>query len=285
MTYDDIEANSLYDYVRLLAFKYYPDYLLPDMYDAELPALEEIAKIQQLEEEEPIVIGYSKGIDILEKIEAGKADLPFTREDYDNATSVLESLDAIGLDREKFWLALQFVYYWARERNSNCVPVEPSVQDRIRDLLDALKDSRTVLRIKRPGKKVYALEDVETRKVLVTMLIYGDAQYSRMNNPTYNGRSPLIMKPPRDLKLNWWMMDMYNAFKYLFDLFCTDKGMSTFKSSRRGLRNKDVLISRLIYLTRLTEDERFLDDADMLKLVKAECKRNPRPMMSSSFFN
>lgn len=285
MTYDDIEANSLYDYVRLLAFKYYPDYLLPDMYDAELPSLEEIANVQLHEEEEPIVIGYSKGIDILEKIEAGTAGIPFTREDYDNATSVLESLDAIGLDREKFWLALQFVYYWARERNTNCVPVEPSVQDRIRDLINALVDSRTILSIKRPGKRVYALEDEETRKVLVAMLTYGDAQYCRMNNPTYNGRSLLIMEPPKELKLDWWMMDMYNAFKELFTQFCTDKDMPSFSSSRRGLRNKDVLISRLIYLTRLTEDERFLDDADMLKLVKAECKRNPRPMMSSGFFN
>lgn len=283
MTYDEIQANSVYEYVRALAVKYYPDYDEPDVYDATLPAMDDIKNNQMDEEDEPDLIGYSKGIDILEMIEAGTADIPFTREDYDNATSVLESLDAIGLDREKFWLALQFVYYWARERNTNCVPVEPSVQDRIRDLLDALMDSRTVLSIKRPGKRAYALEDEVTKKVIIGMLAYGDAQYSRLQNPTYDGRNVLLKETPRELKQRWWMMDMYNAFKELFNQFCTDKDMPTFWSCRRGLRNKDVLISRLIYLTRLTEDERFLDDANMLKFVKAECKRNPRPMMSSVF--
>ncbi len=284
MTYDDINEKSVYEYVRALAARYYPDYDEPDVFSAQLPSLEDIGKMQ-MDEEEPALIGYSAGLDIIEKIEAGKADLPFTREDYDNATAVLESLDAIGLDREKFWLALQFIYYWARERNTNCVPVEPSVQDRIRDLIDALFDSRTRLRIKRPGKKIYDLEDEETRRFLLAMLTYGDAQYSRLRNPRYDGRTLLHKETPSDLKQKWWMMDMYNAFKELFNQFCTDKDMPTFWSSRRGLRNKDVLISRLIYLTRLTEDERYLDDASMLKFVKAECKRNPRPMMSPGLFN
>ena len=282
---DTIDSNSVYEYVRTLAARYYPDYNTPDFQPADLPDLDEIENISKEDDEEPALIGYSHGLDILEKIVAGETNFPFSREDYDNATAVLESLDAIGLDREKFWLALQFVYFRARERNTNCVPVMPSVHNRISDIISALKDNRTVISIKRPGKKVYAIEDPETRKFLIAMLSFGDAKYSSLKNPTYTGYTILTKEIPKELKQQWWMMDIYDALMFLFDKYCTDKNLPSFASSKRGLRNKTLLISRLIYLMRLTEDESFLDLPNALKLVKKKCDENPRPMMDSGWYN
>ena len=44
----------------------------------------------------------------------GKLDMskfPFTKEQFLENTSVIRSLQALGIDIEKFWVALLFVYY------------------------------------------------------------------------------------------------------------------------------------------------------------------------------
>lgn len=56
----------------------------------------------------------------------GKLDMskfPFTKEQFLENTSVIRSLQALGIDIEKFWVALLFVYYLTQKKTENVMAI------------------------------------------------------------------------------------------------------------------------------------------------------------------
>lgn len=289
--YTDQELlNKLYDddefeYVRFIAFQYYPDYLeTPMVLPVELPSIEEIDDVSD-EPEELTCIGIQQsGFVPFRDIQTGKKEFVFHRDDYDENEDIQLALTLIGLDKDKFWHVLLYIHYLAERWNTDCVPELPSVHEDIKDLIHALKEEKTLVTIKRRGKKPYSISNPVTLKCLVAFLEYGDGKYSATKIPTYTGRMICHLEMPKDVGLRWQIYDEYCMFKLLFDKYCTDKGRPRRIGGQKGKRDKDLLISRILYMTRLVEDERFLVDRSALHAIKLACSRERRPLMGSGIF-
>lgn len=283
--------NQLYDldkyeYVRYIAFHYYPDYLEePMVISADVPPIEEVEDVSA-EEAELTCIGITlSGFTIFRDIQTGKKEFIFDEEDYYGNVDIQQSLQLIGLDPEKFWHALLYIHYMAELENTDCVPLSPSVHEQVKELCLALNEEGTTVTIKRRGKAPFVIDDSAVKEFIVSFLQYGDERYVRLWHPTYTGRLVHHTADKEDVGLCWQIYDEYCAFKLLFDHFCTDKNLPSRVAGQKGSRNKDLLVSRIIYMTRLVEDERYLDSPNPLHSIKNKCSEMPRPRKDSGLFN
>ena len=274
-----------YEYVRYIAFHYYPDYLEePMVISADVPPIEEVGEVSA-EEAELTCIGITQsGFTIFRDIQTGKKEFIFDEEDYYGNVDIQQSLQLIGLDPEKFWHALLYIHYMAELENTDCVPLSPSVHEQVKELCSALDEEGTTVTIKRPGKKPYVISESDVKKFIVKFLQYGDQKYAPLGNPTYTGRRVNHKVDPKDVGLQWQIYDEYCAFKLLFDRFCTDKGLPKRVAGQTGCRSKDLLVSRILYMTRLVEHELYLDSTNPLHAIKKKCTETPRPKMDSGLF-
>lgn len=283
--FDHFCEDDAYEYVRYLAIKYYPDYdNQPDLYDAELPPIDALVNAisrQGVEGTKPVIIGCERGFSIFKRIQEGKASFFFTKEDYDSNTSLQNSIKAIGLDVEKFWHALLFIHHMAEMENINCRPLKPSIHDNIVELISALRSDETELIIKARGKKAVTLEDKNTKHTAAAFLEYCDDLYEKCNNPTYTGRPVLLSKADDDQGLNWQMYDEYNAFMDIFNKYCNDDDLPTRVKGQTCTRDKDWIISRILFFTKLSSNKRFWEDRNAMRSVKNYCKNHKRPLKSS----
>ena len=280
--------NQLYDedefeYVRFIAFQYYPEYLEdPAVYPYELPPIDELGT-ESSEPEESTCCGIRHdGFVPFRDIRTGKKRFQFSRKDYENNVEIQRTLELIGLDKDKFWHALQYIHYLAELWNTDCVPMEPSIHDEIADLIQALKEEKTIVTIKRRAKKAYPIAGGKTRECLVAFLEYGDSTYTRASYPTYTGRSVRARDDAQDQNLKWQIFDEYHAFMTLFQKYCTDGSLPSRVKRQRGSRDKDLLVSRLLYFTGLMTDYSWWLSKDGLHGIKRYCRANRRPLMTSS---
>ncbi len=280
--YDDDE----FEYVRFIAFHYYPDYLEEPMcIPADLPPLDEVPVATE-EETKLTCIGIREdGFAIFRDIQTGKKEFIFKEDDYYGNEDIQQALELIGLEPKKFWHALLYIHYMAERDNTDCVPVSPSVHEQIKELYLALNEEGTTVTIKRRGKAPFVIKDPDVKKFIVEFLQAGDKKYVPLRNPSYTGGLVHHTADKEDVGLCWQIYDEYCAFKLLFDRFCTDKDRPPRVAGQRGSRNKDLLVSRIIYMTRLVEDERYLDSPNPLHAIKKRCSETPRPRMDSGLFN
>ncbi len=282
---DHFREDDVYEYVRYIAFKYYPDYAdQPDIYDADLPPVETLANALMEEGEEqaePAIIGCERGFSIFKRIQEGKATFFFTKEDYYGNTSLQNSIKAIGLDAEKFWHVILFIHHMAEMENINCKPMKPSRHDNIVDLISALRADGTDVIIKARGKKPVTIEDKDTKHTAAVFLEYCDNLYTKGNNPTYTGREIMLTMADDDQGLNWQMYDEYVAFMKVFSKFCRDANQPTRVKGQNCTRDKDWIISRLLYFTKVTPNKRFWDNRNAIHAVKHYCETHRRPLMDS----
>ena len=285
--YDHFCDDDVYEYVRFLAVTYYPDYEdEPDIYDAELPPVDVLANAlsntETHEPVEPVIVGCERGFRIFQRIQSGKAEFDFTKDEYDSFPDILDSVKAIGLDVEKFWYAILFIHHMAQLENCNCMLALPSKHDIVNDLVSALREERTTvnINIKRPGENKYSVE-TSAFGYIATFLEYCDHLYTELNNPTYTGRRIMPAKEGVSQGFKWRVFDEYNAFRKVFSKFCTDGSLPKRAKGMKVSRDKDLLISRIVYMTGLTDDESYWNSKDRLHAIKDYCRKNRRPQMSS----
>ena len=279
--YDEDE----YEYVSFIALRYYGDYDIPMCIPAELPPLEDLAYISMGEEEAPSLLGIGQdGFVIFRDIETGKKEFRFGEDDYYRNEDIQLTLRLIGLDPQKFWHALLYIHSMAEKNNTDCFSLLPSIHERIEDLYSALEEDGTIVTIKRQGKAPFVIDDSETKEFVAYFLRYGDEKYAGLNNPTYVGRSYNMSAGLRDVGLQWQIYEEYVAFKLLFDKYCTDKDLPARVAGQEGSRSKDLLVSRILYMTRLVDDERYLTSVDPIHSIKDKCLHGARPKSSSGLF-
>ena len=280
--YDD----EKYEYVRFIAFHYYPEYQEePICIPADLPPLDEVQNAPEQEDSELTCIGIREdGFSIFRDIQTKKKKFRFKKEDFYDNEAIQETLGLIGIDPDKLWHALLYIHSMAERNNKGCVPCLPSVHEQIEDLYSALSEDGTTVTIKRKGKAPYVIDDPSVKKFIIQFLQHGDKKYVSLWNPTYVGRSVLFNKERKDVGLQWRIYDEYQALILLFKKFCTDQDLPPRVAGQEGSRNKDLLISRIIYMTQLVEDESYLDKPDRIHAIKDKCTKAPRPKMDSGFF-
>ena len=211
------------------------------------------------------------------QIQTGEIEFPFTREDYDKNTDIQNSLALIGLDPDKFWQALLYIHAVAFAKNTDVVPVDLSVQDRIEDLISAIGEDGTgvSITIKRPGRKTTVITDPQTMWILSLFLQNGNKKCSLLNMMEYTGSAFSI--DPMDLGTKWRIYDEYCAFKSIFKRFCTDGDLPKRVSKQKGSRDKDLLISRILYMTKVVNDEQYTKSRNLLHAIVDKCQKTERP--------
>ena len=213
-------------------------------------------------------------------IQSGKVEFPFSKEEYDKNEDIQDSLALIGLDPDKFWEAIRYIYHIALMRNSDVVSVYSSVHDRIKNLISALNDdnAEVCITIKRPGKKTTTL-DSKTLAYINVFLQHEDNLLSFFNLPEYTASEfDIGADKSKDLALRWFIYDQYLAYKSVFDTFCTDAELPKRRSGQKGTRDKDLIISRLLYFTKTTNDKWYLDSRDPLRSIVSKCSKETRPL-------
>lgn len=74
-------------------------------------------------------------IDFIVPHRDGQLDMskfPFTKKQFLENTSVIRSLQALGINIEKFWVALLFVYYLTQKKTENVMAIPAPAFDQFR---------------------------------------------------------------------------------------------------------------------------------------------------------
>jgi len=109
----------------------------------------------------------------------GKLDMskfPFTKEQFLENTSVIRSLQALGIDIEKFWVALLFVYYLTQKKTENVMAIPAPAFDQFRAFakyLHANPDAK--IRIWRGREHGVTIESQEAIQMLGALLAENSA--------------------------------------------------------------------------------------------------------------
>ena len=257
------EKYGRFQYLRFLAFSYYAEIEVDDNGEEFCSGLSEP--------------GYRLYLDIRD----GKAMFPFVRERYDEDQDIQNSLTAMGLDSEKFWLALLYAYRAAEVWNTDCIALTPAVQEHVEPLIDALRYAGATISVQRPGKKRCVVSDPVTIGFILKMLEDGDRAYE--DKPAYSWRSGRLLSRREDITVRWQMMDLYNALIRVIGYFRTDKDLPKRVKGQVGSRDKDLLVSRLLYLVKLTENKNFKTGVNPLHAVKKYCRETSRPLQHSTY--
>ena len=115
--------DPLYDYVSEIANRMYPTWVFDDSCG------------------EYFQTDSFRGWDFVHQLEDGRLKSPFTKEQYLENAPIIRSLRAMGIDTEKFWMAILFVYDVVQERTENVQQVPTSVFEEFRAFARYLQEN------------------------------------------------------------------------------------------------------------------------------------------------
>lgn len=257
--YDDPKL----DYVRFVAFKYMPD-------------------MEQDNNGEWFTSGCQTGADIWGAIRKGTARFPFERSDYDNNVEIQKSLNLIGLDKECFWNALLFIHHMWESKFYDCHPVLDSDQQLLEQFKTDVTQDGTSLFIKPHRGKSFKI-DSRLQNILIGLVVQRLKDAEGIFDPAFSG-NPVDLADDHRMEpgVSWQIYNEYKTYHELFDNYCTDAKKPKRIKGQEGSRNKDLLISRIIYLTGLTRNNKFNETVDALHSVVQKCKRGKEPQTAAS---
>ena len=114
--------NPLYDYVFEIANRMYP------------------TRDTDINDEQYQTDSF-RGWDFVHQLEDERLEFSITKERYLENAPIIRSLRAMGLDTEKFWMAMLFVYDVVRERTENVQQVPTSVFEEFRAFARYLQEN------------------------------------------------------------------------------------------------------------------------------------------------
>lgn len=236
---------------------------------------EEMMYVLKLNDRFCVVDGefYDNGwiVNFHNRLKNGKIKPPFTYEAFLDNRDIIATLEGYGLDVEKFWFVLLYIYDITMDFGINAADASKMDYDILMKIDDYLE--------KHPKAVLYLSDDKELRK-----------------SERYQTDSPLIL-----VNLRWfvkqeldkyekqhqstkiWTMDylqrnhtaslaasqqevlMYKLFKMLFGILHLPDLKA--KKGEAVSYNKMLLISRIIYFCRITDNESFAVDSSSLKGV------------------
>ena len=201
--------------------------------------------------------------------------LSLTKDSYLKNTKIIKSIKSFGLDVDKFWLLLLFIYDYVFCHLSKGHIIDESSETafshKLISQLDKceLKDVNIAIKI---GKKSVRISEVG-KKAIIKMLYRGYENTYRQalgyDIPFSGGVLQLSMS--YHMK---WAVELYEyAFKYLdneWHLIHPNKLPNT-------SLNKMLLFSRIMYLYGWTSNKSFLESDDSLRGILNAYKNKPIP--------
>ena len=209
----------------------------------------------------------------------------FTRKEFESNGDIIEVLEAYGLDIEKFWYLLLFIYDVTIQRTTN-VALEDERSDyekllSVREYIKGhpnykiyLSDSSKV-----PNKNRAECDDFFFFKVFEEGLDKVICQMGEREMQSWK-TIDILNKGDYTFSENYQIYTMYSLFHEFFDLM----DLPDLRATQHGNSfSKVLLVSRIAYLCRLTRDNAFCDDQDKLKTIIKDNKGKKPKIISTVY--
>lgn len=186
---------------------------------------------------------------------------PFTHEQFLENEPVIRSLQALGIDLEKFWVALLFVYDLTQKQTENVMRISTSAFDQFRAFakyLHANPDAQ--IRIWRGREHGVTIESDEAIRMLGAILAENSA--TLFANLTSNV----------SFRIGDFSTKLKDCYKITFVVKCLLPFLEPFKDEDKRSNNPTkvsynlmLLISRIVYMFGYTDNKKFLDNDESIK--------------------
>lgn len=192
------------------------------------------------------------------------------KEVYLKSEEVLDTLNSYHIDISKFWYLALFIKDVVLDKCVDAMPAETS-NERIQELIGRINEmpngKNTELIFKLEGKQKYIIADKPTIKEIgVALAIYKELME---NNGLYRGQ--LDLKKMLNEKVTIDKTPMYALFTKMMKFFLTPYiATPPYPKSI----DKMLLISRMIKILGLSDDERFYQECDLATNEKRNFLKN-----------
>ena len=226
-------------------------------------------------------IDFSKAFIFINRYNNNQIRIGIKYEDYLKDEELQETIDAFGLDKEKFWYLILFILDYSTCFSYNKVPDVLSPKNQLEKLsneidnnIDSLNETHLKVTFDKPiklvldikGKRKFVIDDPTTLYVISKLcmnLVNNTSEDSFFNFgtiPIFNeDGTPNIETVSNSVHIAYFA----KMFITFFDKNPQFKGIK--KKGKNGLLNKQLLISKLVYITKLSRSKSFLISDETLK--------------------
>lgn len=202
----------------------------------------------------------------------GKIKMPFAKSDYLANDDIIATVMGLGLDVEKFWFALVFIYDYVETSFKNCGLVKPAslnkaVQNLFKELGEDFADDDIEITLKKNRKKVEVLPVIKRgildwlRETYERECKGRKIQYYGIDTGNFDETYPSTS------------FRIYRTVEMYRDMLNTLLGDNRPKQPDKSVSlNRLLLISRICYLYEFTRNDSFLYSDDSLKGIIKSCK-------------
>lgn len=206
------------------------------------------------------------GFDAFRAIQEDKCDFPFKKKDYDVDADIQKDLTRLYIDPEAFWHALLMLHFLTQDKMYNAYTLDPTQKESVQAAISAIdtEDSTIIVR-KKNGRKV-TIDDS-------SILAY--VKRCMEESPFMHDEDEVRFV---DFKNRSSCSDseiMSYEAKALLEFF-EKKSKPEVEKNGRKYRSPLLLISRLMYFTKMTRNENFLVSSESLKKILRDYP-NPGP--------
>lgn len=245
-TYEELarEYQDVGEYIAVIANRYFPDSDGEYLYDS--------------------IVGF----DVFREIENGNAEFPFTDEKYYNSASIQDSLDAFGLDCDKFLYALKFVHHVGESKFVDAIKLHETYLSVLKSMEERLGGEDAEIVVSCRGKRKCTVTDAyllsvirkEIRKLYIRKKFGGLFSCHHFNGGDRRVTESVSKRMAYEAELLKYLIDTKATGQT--DCVHQDEGNPYFVS-----RDRLLLISRLMYLTGLTDNAAYDMNTDNIKGV------------------
>lgn len=215
----------------------------------------------------------------------GKIRLPFTKEDYYNNDDIIATVRGLGLDTEKFWFVLVFIYdYVELSFSETALTLQTtSLKKAIKDLGEALGDNFMDPEIEislKKGKKNIEMLPVVKRAILAWLQETYEQDCKDKRFPI--GGADCINVDHAEINSSY---RIYRAVTMYRDLLSNLLGNKRPKQPDKEVSlNRLLLISRICYFYKFTKNRNFLYGDDSIKGIIKSCKGRVPPSKPACYW-
>lgn len=199
-----------------------------------------------------------------ERFNSGEIQCYYKYEDYRKDKNLQATIKELGLDPDCFWLLIMFCYDYACDVCLSGIRLQDTVKDIIGDFISKLPDEnspKNQLSVK-SGKGKSTITNLKAISLIKKWIEQGymDEMESLSTLATDSPDEMFVETEESNSVLIWYFASL---LRYFFEINPQYKGRS--KKCDTVSLNKLILISNLIYFTRLSRNQNFLNDDEALK--------------------
>lgn len=199
-----------------------------------------------------------------ERYNNGEIPCQYKYEDYTADKDLQATIKGLNLDPDAFWLLVMFCLDYACDVCFSGYEFADSIGEQIAKLLSVLsdeKDSSTQISAKSGRNKVVISNRQVISKIREWVKLGYELEKASLNLPAIDDFSELVKDSEESNSVLIWYFA--SLLRYFFDINPQYKGRA--KKCTTVSLNKNILISNLIYYTRLSLNSNFLNDDEALK--------------------